>query len=194
MKKASYIGKRAITLVVTLAILLGCVPNVFAAEVNSAIEYRDTKVSTTLREEPYESSAVVENIAKGTTIAVFEIVENRYHNQWIKTRINGQEGYVFSGKLQSHEHRHNMFVKEGKATAKICPCGSVQVYQDSGSLISVLSISTTADTFMNPAVWDAVTALGSTVTAAGTALAAAGPYAAVAVVIIVSGMALYAHP
>ena len=191
MQKKS-IWARATTLVVTLAIMLGCVPNVFAAEVSSVIEYRDTKVNTTLRAEPYESSAVVENIGKGTTIAVFETVENRYHNQWIKTRINGQDGYVFSGKLRSHEHRHNMSVKEGNTLAKICPCGSVQVCHKSNRLIPFLSISTTADTFMSPAVWDTVAALGSTVTAAGTALVAVGPYAAAAVVIVVAGVALYA--
>ena len=124
---------------------------------------------------------------------MFEVVKNKYGNTWIRTRVNGQEGFIYSEKLTSeHEHRYCMTVTDDIGEAEICKCGTVRVYPNSGGLVSLLSISAAADTFMNPAVWDAVAVLGSTATAVGTAIVAAGPYVAATVVIVVAGMALYA--
>lgn len=97
---------------------------------SSAITYYDAAVNTTLRSSPYEASSKVCSVAKGTTVMVSAVVKNSYGNTWYKAVIYSssgtKEGYIYSGKVQSHTHSRETFTFNS-ITYGVCRCGDVTV-------------------------------------------------------------------
>ena len=97
---------------------------------SATITYYDAAVNTTLRSSPYEASSKVCSVAKGTTVAVSAVVKNSYGNTWYKAVIYSssgtKEGYIYSGKLQSHAHSRDTFTFNS-ITYGVCRCGDVTV-------------------------------------------------------------------
>lgn len=179
-KKHTTIWTKLVSIVLILALLLGCIPinTVFAAKDED--EYVEVISETApLRKGPYERKAVVATVASGDCLRVLGKTRNAYGNAWYKLSYGGATVYCYASHLVSHSHKYVSVTND----LSLCKCGAYELedtraMKQTGMLLD-------AGTLVTAELIAAAASLGASATAT---LSVAFPYVAV---VAISSMLIY---
>ncbi len=135
--------KRIISIILTLALLIGCIPmNTFAAdsgEICAVSTYSENaslleikKNKAPLRTGPGEKYSTLVKCEKGVVLEKTGTTYNKYLNKWYEVTYqdakNGKcyTGYMYSENVKKHSHSFDKFEYDG-VTYKFCDCGKITI-------------------------------------------------------------------
>lgn len=182
------IMNRMISVILVMALLLSTmVFPAFAAEEDASFSVYETIEKTTIRAEPYQDSKELSSINRNTLVYGTKSVTNAYGNIWIQTvdPASGQTGYVFSGKLTSHECE--FCVVDGCETLMYCRCGAF-VEQKKDGMNRIGATAALPRPVITP---DIIAELGALGLAAKSTATAVIPYIPYVGVVVVCGVVVY---
>ena len=181
--------KKIICIILTLALLLSCVPmSAFAAEPTASGKYIEIVSNTAiLRTGPGKAYPEVESadLQPGDCLALTNkaYTVNLYNNVWFEIVYNDQVVYLYEEHATFHDH-HYMCIEDG---ISVCKCGAYQI-DSSSSIVQTDAAVATAGTLLTAEALAALAELSAAGGTIGAGLTAAFPYVAV---VAVSGVLIY---
>lgn len=181
--------KKIISVILTLALVLSCVPvSAFAAEPTASGNYIEIESDTAvLRTGPGKSYSKIEDaeLQPGDCLALTSktYTINKYGNVWFEIVYNGQVVYLYEQHATFHEHNY-VQIDDGFS---VCKCG-VYMIDDSSPIMQTDAAVATAGTLLTAEALAALAELSAAGSTIGAGLTAAFPYVAV---VAVSGVLIY---
>ena len=180
--------KKFISIILTFALILGCIPvNAFAAEPSVSGDYIEIISDTAiLRTGPGKNYSEVDSLdlQPGDCLALTNkaYTINKHGNVWFEIVYNDTVVYLYEQHASFHEHNY-VRVDEGFT---VCKCGSYKI-EESSPIMQTDAAAATAGTLLTA---EAIAALSELSAAGGTIGSglAAFPYVAV---VAVSGVLIY---
>lgn len=181
--------KKFISIILTFALILGCIPvNAFAAEPSVSGDYIEIISDTAiLRTGPGKNYSEVDalDLQPGDCLALTNKVYtiNKHGNVWFEIVYNDTVAYLYEQHATFHEHNY-VRVEEGFT---VCKCGSYQI-EESSPIMQTSAAVATAGTLLTAEAVAALTELSAAGTTIASGLSAAFPYVAV---VAVGGVLIY---
>lgn len=180
--------KKFISIILTFALILGCIPvNAFAAEPSVSGDYIEIISDTAiLRTGPGKNYSEVDSLdlQPGDCLALTNkaYTINKYGNVWFEIVYNDTVVYLYEQHASFHEHN---YVRVDESFT-VCKCGSYKI-EESSPIMQTDAAAATAGTLLTA---EAIAALSELSAAGGTIGSglAAFPYVAV---VAVSGVLIY---